>query len=109
MFLRLLGYLFGIAAVLFLALAGGIAWYVSNLNQDLPNLAELLPVVARALSGVPGIPSNLFVPTVKYTAGANAFDQVFKHKPVVARQLLEIISDVRIKATIAESFSETCT
>ncbi len=37
MFLRLVGYLFGIGAVFFLAIAAGLAWYVTDLSTDLPN------------------------------------------------------------------------
>ncbi|MEO8669303.1 MAG: transglycosylase domain-containing protein, partial [Bauldia sp.] len=49
--LRLIGYLFGIAAVFFLVLATGVAWYVSDLARDLPNYESLAkyepPVMTR--------------------------------------------------------------
>ena len=51
MILRLVGYLFGIGAVLFLAVAAGVAYYVSGLTQDLPNYDVLAnyepPVMTR--------------------------------------------------------------
>ncbi|MHA1157686.1 MAG: penicillin-binding protein 1A [Alphaproteobacteria bacterium] len=51
MLFRLVGYLFGIGAVLFLALAAGIAWYVSDLTRDLPDYDVLAsyepPVMTR--------------------------------------------------------------
>jgi penicillin-binding protein 1A len=51
MILRLIGYLFGIAAVFFLVLATGVAWYVSDLSRDLPNYDSLAkyepPVMTR--------------------------------------------------------------
>ncbi|HEY5081963.1 MAG TPA: penicillin-binding protein 1A [Bauldia sp.] len=53
--LRLFGYLFGIGAVLFLAAAAGVAWYVSSLTQDLPNYDSLAkyepPVMTRVHAG----------------------------------------------------------
>jgi len=55
MILRLFGYLFGIGAVLFLAAAAGVAWYVSSLTQDLPNYDSLAkyepPVMTRVHAG----------------------------------------------------------
>ncbi|WP_421726767.1 penicillin-binding protein 1A [Bauldia sp.] len=49
--LRIFGYLFGIGAVLFLVVATGIAWYVSDLTQDLPDYDVLAkyepPVMTR--------------------------------------------------------------
>jgi penicillin-binding protein 1A len=51
MILRLIGYLFGIGAVLFLAAAGAVAWYVSGMTSDLPNYDVLAkyepPVMSR--------------------------------------------------------------
>jgi len=51
MILRIVGYLFGIGAVLFLAVAAGIGWYVSGLTQDLPDYDVLAkyepPVMTR--------------------------------------------------------------
>ena len=51
MILRLIGYLFGIGAVLFLAVAAGVAYYVSGVAQDLPNYDSLAkyepPVMTR--------------------------------------------------------------
>ena len=55
MILRFFGYLFGIGAVLFLAAAAGVAWYVSSLTQDLPNYDVLAkyepPVMTRIHAG----------------------------------------------------------
>ncbi len=48
MLLRIFGYLFGIGAVLFLAIAAAVAWYVSDLTRDLPDydvLAQYEPPV----------------------------------------------------------------
>ena len=51
MLLRIFGYLFGIGAVLFLAVAAGVAWYVSGLTEDLPDYDVLAryepPVMTR--------------------------------------------------------------
>jgi len=51
MILRFVGYVFGIGAVLFLAAAAGIAWYVSGVTKDLPNYDSLAkyepPVMTR--------------------------------------------------------------
>ncbi|WP_029074057.1 penicillin-binding protein 1A [Kaistia adipata] len=51
MFLRLIGYLFGIGAVFFLAVAAGVAWYVSGLTGGLPSVEVLAkyepPVMTR--------------------------------------------------------------
>ena len=41
MFLRLIGYLFGIGTVFLLALAAGAAWYVSGLAKDVPDYDSL--------------------------------------------------------------------
>ncbi|MCP4386276.1 MAG: penicillin-binding protein 1A [Hyphomicrobiales bacterium] len=49
--LRIFGYLFGIGAVLFLVVATGVAWFVSDLTQDLPDYDVLAkyepPVMTR--------------------------------------------------------------
>ena len=37
MFLRLVGYLFGIGAVFFLAIAAALAWYISDISKDVPS------------------------------------------------------------------------
>ncbi|HWJ76256.1 MAG TPA: penicillin-binding protein 1A [Kaistia sp.] len=51
MFLRLIGYLFGIGAVFFLVVAAGVAWYVSGLTGGLPSVEVLAkyepPVMTR--------------------------------------------------------------
>jgi penicillin-binding protein 1A len=51
MMVRIIGYLFGIGAVFFLVIATGIAWYVSNLAEDLPDYDVLAkyepPVMTR--------------------------------------------------------------
>ncbi|MEJ0012570.1 MAG: penicillin-binding protein 1A [Bauldia sp.] len=55
--LRLIGYLFGIGAVLFLAAAGAVAWYVSGMTQDLPNydvLAKYEPPVMTRVHAADG-------------------------------------------------------
>ncbi|MCW5695425.1 MAG: penicillin-binding protein 1A [Bauldia sp.] len=41
MFLRLFGYIFGIGAVLFLAIAAGLAWYISDISADVPSYEVL--------------------------------------------------------------------
>ncbi|MCW5715683.1 MAG: penicillin-binding protein 1A [Bauldia sp.] len=41
MFLRLVGYIFGIGTVLFLALAGALAWYISDISADVPSYEVL--------------------------------------------------------------------
>jgi penicillin-binding protein 1A len=55
MILRIFGYLFGIGAVLFLAAAAGVAWYVTSLTKDLPNYDSLAkyepPVMTRIHAG----------------------------------------------------------
>jgi len=55
MILRFFGYLFGIGAVIFLAAAAGIAFYVSGLTKDLPNYDSLAkyepPVMTRVHAG----------------------------------------------------------
>ncbi len=55
--IRLLGYFFGIGAVLFLLVASGLAIYVSNLSKDLPNyqvLAEYEPPVTTRIHSSDG-------------------------------------------------------
>jgi penicillin-binding protein 1A len=51
MVLRFLGYVFGVGAVLFLTLAAGVAWYVSELAKDVPDYDVLAryepPVMSR--------------------------------------------------------------
>ena len=51
MLLRIVGYLFGVGAVLFLAAAGGVAVFISGLSQDLPDYDMLAryepPVMTR--------------------------------------------------------------
>lgn len=37
MFIRLVGYLFGIGSVLFLAMAAALAWYISDISADVPS------------------------------------------------------------------------
>ncbi len=57
MILRLIGYLFGIGAVFFLVIAAGIAWYVSNLTQGLPDydvLAKYEPPVMTRVHAADG-------------------------------------------------------
>ena len=57
MLLRLIGYLFGIGAVLFLAVAAGVAYYVSGLTHDLPNydvLAKYEPPVMTRVHAADG-------------------------------------------------------
>ena len=57
MILRLIGYLFGIGAVLFLALAAAAAWYISGLTADLPNydvLAKYEPPVMTRVHAADG-------------------------------------------------------
>jgi penicillin-binding protein 1A len=57
MILRFIGYLFGIGAVLFLAAAGAVAWYVSGITQDLPNydvLAKYEPPVMTRVHAADG-------------------------------------------------------
>jgi penicillin-binding protein 1A len=57
MLLRLFGYLFGIAAVFFLVVATGVAWYVSDLSKDLPNydvLAKYEPPVMTRVHAADG-------------------------------------------------------
>lgn len=55
MFLRLIGYLFGIGAVFFLVVAAGLAWYVSGLTGGLPSVQVLAnyepPVMTRIHAG----------------------------------------------------------
>ena len=41
MFLRLIGYIFGIGTMLMLLVAAGVAWYVSDLTKDLPDYEVL--------------------------------------------------------------------
>ncbi len=57
MIFRFFGYLFGIGAVLFLALAGVAAWYISGLTADLPNydvLAKYEPPVMTRVHAADG-------------------------------------------------------
>ena len=57
MILRIIGYIFGIAAVFFLVIATGIAWFVSNLARDLPNydvLAKYEPPVMTRVHAADG-------------------------------------------------------
>ncbi len=57
MILRIVGYLFGIGAVLFLAVAAGVGWYVSGLTHDLPNydvLAKYEPPVMTRVHAADG-------------------------------------------------------
>ncbi len=57
MILRLIGYLFGIGAVLFLAAAAAAAWYISGLTGDLPNydvLAKYEPPVMTRVHAADG-------------------------------------------------------
>jgi penicillin-binding protein 1A len=57
MILRLIGYLFGIGAVIFLAVAAGVAYYVSGLTHDLPNydvLAKYEPPVMTRVHAADG-------------------------------------------------------
>jgi penicillin-binding protein 1A len=57
MLLRLIGYLFGIGAVLFLVLATGVAWFVSDLASDLPDydvLAKYEPPVTTRIHAADG-------------------------------------------------------
>jgi penicillin-binding protein 1A len=57
MFLRIVGYLFGIGAVLFLAVAAGVAVFVSSLSQDLPDydvLAKYEPPVMTRVHAADG-------------------------------------------------------
>jgi len=57
MILRIVGYLFGIGAVLFLAVAAGVAWYVSDLTRDLPDydvLAKYEPPVESQVHAADG-------------------------------------------------------
>jgi len=54
---RLIGYFFGIGAVLFLLVAGGIALYVGNLSKELPNyevLAQYEPPVTTRIHAADG-------------------------------------------------------
>ena len=55
--IRLLGYFFGIGAVLFLLVAGGLAIYFTSLSKDLPNyqvLAEYEPPVTTRIHSSDG-------------------------------------------------------
>ncbi|MCX5515236.1 penicillin-binding protein [Kaistia algarum] len=57
MFLRLIGYLFGIGAVFFLVVAAGVAWYVSSLTGGLPSvevLAKYEPPVTTRIHAADG-------------------------------------------------------
>jgi len=57
MILRIIGYLFGIGAVLFLVVATGVAWFVSDLASELPNydvLAKYEPPVTTRFHAADG-------------------------------------------------------
>jgi len=57
MILRIFGYLFGIGAVLFLVVATGVAWFVSDLASDLPDydvLAKYEPPVTTRIHAADG-------------------------------------------------------
>ncbi len=57
MFLRLIGYIFGIGTMLFLIVAVGIGWYVSKLADDLPDyevLSRYEPAVTTRIHAVDG-------------------------------------------------------
>jgi penicillin-binding protein 1A len=57
MILRFIGYLFGIGAVLFLVVATGVAWFVSDLASDLPDydvLAKCEPPVTTRIHAADG-------------------------------------------------------
>ena len=57
MLLRIIGYLFGIGAVLFLVVATGIAWFVSGLARDIPDydvLAKYEPPVMTRIHAADG-------------------------------------------------------
>jgi penicillin-binding protein 1A len=57
MILRFIGYLFGIGAVLFLVVATGVAWFVSDLASDLPDydvLAKYEPPVTTRIHAADG-------------------------------------------------------
>ena len=55
MFLRLIGYLFGIGTVLAILVIGAVAWYVTDLSKDLPDYEVLNayepPVTTRVHAG----------------------------------------------------------
>lgn len=57
MIIRIIGYLFGIGAVLFLVVATGVAWFVSDLASDLPDydvLAQYEPPVTTRIHAADG-------------------------------------------------------
>ncbi len=57
MFLRIVGYLFGIGTMLGLIVAAGVAWYVSDLTSDLPDyevLSRYEPPVTTRVHAVNG-------------------------------------------------------
>jgi penicillin-binding protein 1A len=57
MIVRVLGYLFAICAILFLAASAGVAWFVSDLARDLPDydvLAEYEPPVTTRIHAADG-------------------------------------------------------
>ncbi len=57
MFLRLIGYIFGIGTVLFLLVAAGVGWYVTRLADDLPDyevLSRYEPPVTTRIHAVDG-------------------------------------------------------
>ena len=57
MFLRIVGYIFGIGTMLALLVAAGVAWYVSGLDKDLPDyevLSRYEPPVTTRVHAVNG-------------------------------------------------------
>ncbi|EAU42566.1 penicillin-binding protein [Fulvimarina pelagi HTCC2506] len=55
--IRLIGYFFGIGSVFFLIVAGGLAWYVERVGQDLPDyqvLADYKPPVTTRVHASDG-------------------------------------------------------
>jgi len=57
MIVRILGYLFAIVAILFLAASAGVAWFVSGMAKDLPDydvLAEYEPPVTTRIHAADG-------------------------------------------------------
>ncbi|MEN3791588.1 penicillin-binding protein 1A [Fulvimarina sp. MAC3] len=55
--IRLIGYFFGIGSVFFLIVAGGLAWYVERIGQDLPDyevLADYKPPVTTRVHASDG-------------------------------------------------------
>jgi penicillin-binding protein 1A len=57
MILRIIGYLFGVGSLLFLAVAATVAWFVGDLTKDLPNydvLAQYEPPVTTRVHAADG-------------------------------------------------------